>query len=217
MAKEAKDKKNIKNYGHYLWLFITVNLTIFLVIALKRSFNLDNLNGTYNSLRVEDGLIAAISSLFTFVLNGLLPSNFKATLVFWRIHDTLPGCRVFTDLIDKDYRIEKADIIRKFGKLPTEPQAQNTLWYKIYKENEFDPMIFDSHRNFLLSRDLTGLSFLFLIIYTSLAILIFKIGFNVALLYIVFLLTQYIILAIVSQNYGKRFTCNALARACFNK
>lgn len=76
-------------------------------------------------------------------------------------------------------------------------------------------MIFDSQRNFLLSRDLTGLSFLFLCIYSISAVIskfLFEIDFKLLLIYISFLLSQYLILSTVSRNYGNRFACNVLAK-----
>lgn len=211
----TNEKKNIKNYKQYLWTFIVINFCIYLCIALGKNINFNNLNETYKSFIVKDSIIAAISALVTFILNGLLSSNMKYILVFWKFKNPLPGCRVFTELINKDCRIDKAVLIEKYGSLPTEAEEQNKLWYKIYKTNEFDPMIFDSQRNFLISRDLTGLSSIFLPIY-PIAVLISGIKIKIALVYLAFLVIQYILLIIVCRNYGNRFACNALAKASCN-
>jgi len=211
----AKNKnsseKNIKNYTQHLWVFTIVNFCIFLCIFLGKDISFNNINEAYKSLTVKDGFLVAVSTLITFVLNGLLTSNMKYVLVFWRLKYPLPGCRVFSELINKDCRIDKNVLIEKYGTLPVEPEAQNKLWYKIYKPNEFDSMIFDSQRSFLLSRDLTGLSFLFFIVF-SVATLLSGTKINLVLIYMGFLLIQYIILALVCRNYGNRFACNALAK-----
>lgn len=211
--KNTTEKKNIKNYGHYLWIFILLNFCVFLSIDLGKNINFNNISEIYKSLIVKDSIVPVASTIVTFILNGLLTSDFKYILVFWRIKDPLPGCRIFTELIDKDYRIDKNVLIKKYGTLPIKPKEQNKLWYKIYKQNEFDPMIFDSQRSFLLSRDLTGLSFLFLIIYT-ITILVSGVKFSIALAYIGFLLIQYMVLALVCRHYGTRFSLNAIARIC---
>lgn len=206
-------EKNIKNYSPYLWIFIIVNLTVYICVT-SGNLNLNFVSGTYKSLTIKNGIIASASAVITFLLNGLLTSNFKATLVFWRLKNVYPGCRIFTEIINKDCRIDKSALIRKYGELPVEPNAQNKLWYKIFKNNEFDPMIFNSHRNFLISRDLTGLSFLFSIIYTVASLIsrfLLDNAFKLLIPYIIFLITQYILFSIVSQHYGNRFACNVLA------
>lgn len=212
----ANEKKNIKDYTKFLWLFTIVNFSIYLCIYLKRGINYSNINQIYKSLTLEDGVLVAVSTLIVFILNGILTPNMKYVLVFWKFKYPLPGCRVFTELIKKDFRIDANVLINNYGTLPTEAEAQNKLWYKIYKPNEFEPMIFSSQRSFLLSRDLTGLSFLFFIVF-SVAALISEAEFKAILLYISFLLFQFIILSFVCRNYGNRFACNALAKACVSK
>jgi hypothetical protein len=208
-------EKNIKDYSNYLGTFIIINLSIYLCVVLGKNIDFNNINEIYKNLAIKDGIISTSSILIVFILNGILSSNLKGILVFWRTKNILPGCRIFTELIDKDNRIDKSNIIEKYGQLPTDPELQNKLWYRMYKTNEFHPMIFDSQRNFLISRDLTGLSFLFLIIY-SIAVLIIEVKFSTGLIYIGFLLMQYIIISLVGRNYGNRFSCNVLAMVCIN-
>ena len=104
--------------------------------------------------------------------------------------------------------------------LPTIPEKQNQLWYKMYKEFEFHPMIFASHRNFLLSRDLTGFSFLFVVTYpiaVVVAAFVLKELYSSFFWYLGFLVAQYIVCSLVSRNYGNRFACNVLAQASSNE
>jgi len=209
-AEDLTKRRNIKNYSLYLNVFLVINTIIFLWFV-KQDFNFKLFNENLYKYS-----IVIVCSLITFILNGLLPSDFKAILVFWKKENPYPGYRAFTDFLNKEsYRIDKSVLIEKYGELPTQHQEQNKLWYKMYKKNEFDPMIFDSHRNFLLSRDLTGLSFVFLCIYSISALIskiLFKINFKLLLIYIIFLLLQYLVLSKVSQNYGNRFVCNVLAK-----
>ena len=138
-------------------------------------------------------------------------------LAFWRIKNVYPGCRIFTKIINQDPRIDKDILIQMYGELPVDPVMQNKLWYRIYKPIEFDTMIFDSHRNFLISRDLTGISFIFFLIYSVSALIskfVFSINFHWIVPYILALLIQYVVLSIVCRNYGNRFACNVLAKVC---
>lgn len=78
-------------------------------------------------------------------------------------------------------------------------------------------MIFESHREFLLSRDLTTLGFLFLVLFSIGALFLINYS-KYKYLYILYLFFQYIILAIYSRNKGNRFVCNVIAiEACADK
>jgi hypothetical protein len=213
----SQEGKNIKDYKISLWLFIVANLAVYLCLANSNILDLDHINETYKGLLIQNGIIASTSTLITFILNGLLPSNVKAMLAFWRIKNVYPGCRIFTKIINKDPRIDKDILIQMYGELPVDPVMQNKLWYRIYKPIEFDTMIFDSHRNFLISRDLTGISFIFFLIYSVSALIskfVFSINFHWIVPYILALLIQYVVLSIVCRNYGNRFACNVLAKVC---
>lgn len=202
--------RNIKDYSLYLKAFMLVNLVITYFIMISGDLNYADTWSYIENLDIEDGVFAAIAALITFVANGLLPSKFKAVLVFWSIVNPLPSFRAFTHHIS-DTRVDRIVLEAKYGALPTEPVAQNRLWYQMFKPVEFDPMIFDSHRNYLISRDLTGLAFLFLVIYPF-AIWMSKAPWRVLWIYFGYLAIQYLILSIVSRNYGNRFVCNVLAK-----
>ncbi len=211
----TNEEKNIKDYSYYLYLFVSINFIFYMAFILEKGLNF--MDDTFKKFILERGIFAAILALVTFILNGLLTAKFKFILVFWSKEYFYPGCRIFTDLINNDNRIDKSLLVAKYGELPTEPNAQNTLWYRIFKKYEFDSMIFESHRNFLISRDLTGLSFLSFIIYGAMAIVsmfVYDISIKRFLFYIIFLLCQYLLLVVVSRNYGERFACNVIAKEC---
>ncbi len=209
----VSEGKNIKNYSRYLWVFVIINFIIFIYIILEIEINIEN----YSNLISGRGLLASSIALITFVLNGVITSRYKAILVFWRKENIYPGCRVFTDLINEDDRIDKSALKEKYGEIPKKPAMQNKLWYRIFKNHEFNTMVFHSHRNFLISRDLTGLSFLFLIMYgvvASISMYIFNVIIWRFSLYIVYLIIQYIVISKVSKHYGERFVCNVIAVEC---
>lgn len=150
-----------------------------------------------------------IVPLILFVVNGIISSNQKAILCFWRINNPLPACRAFSYYVDKDFRIDKTQLISQYGDLPENPKDQNSLWYKIYKTHQNDPPVKKSHKDFLLGKDLCSMSFLFLLI-GGVTMLFLTSGISLWF-YIGYLVFQYIVLALVAQNHGKRFICNSLS------
>lgn len=202
-------EKKLKNYNKILWTFIAYNITIFISLYSYSKFNLTNLNNIY-SVILESSIVMSTSIVITIVLNNLITSDFKAKIVFWKIKDPLPGCRIFTKLINKDNRIDIELLKEKYGELPKKPSEQNKLWYRIYTKHRFDKMVFETHREFLISRDLTGLSFIFLGLFSIISIIFFKSNYKISI-YIVYLLIQYTLISIYSQNRGNRFAKNVLA------
>lgn len=201
------------------------NLTIFLIWCLAihilfltgfKDFWKDFLS-LFQELNAKDGVFITISPLLCLILNGVLSPNLKAILVFWRVKNPLPGTRAFTELGPKDYRIDIADLTRRIGNLPNEPEEQNRKWYKIYKIVQNHTTVKSAHQNFLLSRDLAAISFLFLIFSPSFIHFTKLEATNALGTYVAVLFLQYIILCLVAQNHGKGFVCNVLAEYCATK
>lgn len=160
-------------------------------------------------------LYIVIFPFLIIVLNGILPSNAKAVLVFHRFKNVLPGHRIFTKLVNKDPRIDTNRLFNLIGYKPILPSDQNKTWYSIYKKFESMPFISESHRVFLLTRDLTAISFLFIPI--GLLVLIFNnLSADIILKFTLISIIQYFIIAYVASNYGKRFALNVLAEYSSN-
>lgn len=215
----SNEGKNIKTYQKELSIFFILNLILYSFFIFGTKFSLDFLNKLYTLNLIEKGTVLIFAlSFIVLVLNYVITSNFKAELVFWKRKDVYPGYRIFTELESfKDNRINESVLIKKHGNLPNVPEKQNNLWYKIFKKYEFKPMIFESHRKFLMFRDLTGLSFIILIaffIVTPIFLLLNIVAFKwtpLKYFYIPFLIGQYIILACIARDRGNRFVCNVLA------
>lgn len=210
----SNEEKNIKDYNSYLASFIFLNLIIYIFVSLGKVFISEILSEPYIIPLIESGILFLLFSLLAFILSGLLSSDNKARLVYWKIKNPYPSFKSFTELADEDNRINKSILKDKYGELPTEPKDQHDLWYRIFKKDQFDPMIFDSHRTALIFRDLTSISFLLLIlspIVIFITIFVLKVQFNYLWLYVVWLVFQYLILSKSAKDRGKRFVCNVLA------
>lgn len=204
MEKELNLK--VKN-APQLWILLSANILI--ICGTFYPINFKEITNEFNIFFIFKFLGASIAPLLLFLLNGLLSSNQKAILVFWKLKNPLPGSEAFSKLSKEDTRIDRNKLKEIYGSLPQNPIEQNKLWYKIYKKNALDNVVMESHRTFLLARDLTSLCFLFLI-FAGIPALIFA-GWPINIFYFSFLLVQYFVVVIGAQNRGRRFVTNVLA------
>jgi hypothetical protein len=192
-----------------LILYLIWNVAIFLVVCNGTTDFWDNTRQRVAQLKARDSLFCFLTPLVLTIACGLLPASWKATLVFWRIKNALPGSRAFTELAKRDPRIDASRLRTKLGKAPTTPRDENAVWYRWYKAVQDHVTVQEAHKQFLLNRDLTGISFLFLVFGTL------AIGpsgaspVNVAV-YLVITMLQYVVFSIVARNHGNRFVSNVL-------
>ena len=197
-----------------LWLFISVNIVLFWCVLFGREIELGTINILWKQILTKDGVIAALVPVITIVCNGLLNSRIKVSLIFWRFKNALPGCRVFTDIAKKDQRIDMKELERRLGSLPDDPTEQNIQWYKLYKKHKNSLSVMESHKKYLLCRDLTGLSAIFLFL-IPIIFIFSESSFSTKIFYSLYLLLTYIILAIAARNYGNGFVCNVLVEEIY--
>src|SRR5207247_6002678 len=133
--------------------FSCLYFVIVLSLLVWMGFGGVSVDDFWRRVTTKDGIFAASLPILAIVLSGVLSDLGKARLVFWRWHDPLPGCRVFTELLSTDPRIDVPALRRKLGELPQDPQAQNALWYGLYKRQSADIKISEAHRIYLLTRD----------------------------------------------------------------
>jgi len=206
MSKRIKD-----TYQKYLWVFISTNILIFWSFLVYGTINFDKINLNLSKLMSAKSFIFLLSPIITLVLSGIIPTSLKEVLVFWKIKDRLPGCRAFSHFAMKDPRINIKLLVSKVGKFPEEPKEQNRVWYSLYQQYSNDDVIWGSHRDFLLARDLASLSFLFLLVFGSVSLLFGSSKY--IFVYLSYLVIQFLVLSLVARNYGNRFVCNVLAKA----
>lgn len=163
-----------------------------------------------NGIKIKNPTISLFVYILALFLTYLLPSEWKHRLIFLRWRYPLPGCRIFSDLMIKDLRISREELVREHGKLPTGADKQNKLWYKIYKTKQSDKVVLNSHGRWLLFRDLFAISFILF-----LPSIFFTFWNNDLMKALIFMLLYIVLLAvswICARNTGERFACNVLAR-----
>lgn len=203
-SKTLKEQNRIQ-----LWLIIALNL-LFLCTTVQagavRTLGLQALFKDATNL-----LPAGIALILATVLNGVLSADMKARLVFWRWRDTLPGHRAFSKHGPADPRVDMSLIEKTYGPLPAVPAEQNRLWFRMYKQVENAPGVLLVHKDFLLTRDYTGLAFLFLLLLSPVAA--YLIANNLTRLAYAGLLTaQYFIARQAAHTYGVRMVTTVLSQ-----
>ena len=206
MSKEVslKEKNTL-----LLWSFFIFNIAVFIFLFFADYFDAFTKDyKTMLSLRSSGILIAP---LVLFIVNGLLSSNQKAILVFWRVKYPLPGARAFSIHAPNDPRVNMTNLQTLHGTLPVSERDQNELWYNIYKAHTKDIVLAKSHKDFLLGRDITAVAFLFILL-VGIPFLFFGTS-PLCWIYLGGLVLQYLLTAVVAQNHGRRFVTNVLAIA----
>ncbi len=203
--------KSLKStYRRSLAIFAVINIAVFWMTIISPT-DFQNWRNMFE-ITIKDVLFVAFPPILTLVLSGFFSATTKARFVYWRYKNPMPGSRAFTVHMIADHRIDPKSLKEKYGSLPTNPEDQNRLWYKIYRQVESDIRIQDSHRDWLFARDLTAYSVIFLIIFSAFTILSDS-NWKIKLIYLSIIIIQYISISISARNYGQRFVCNVLAIA----
>jgi len=108
--------------------------------------------------------VPVLTLVLVMALGAIPGDHGKAVLVFLRVRNPLPGCRAFEKAsMMRDPRIHVEDLRTALGgSFPRAAIEQNATWYRLYKSIAAEPDIEGVHFEYLLFRDLTWLTILFL-------------------------------------------------------
>jgi hypothetical protein len=204
-AKTLQNENSIKRYS-----FIAVHFVIVYILIIYKDFSMEKVGSIYSAVMNPKSAFSFLIPLICIILNGIVSSKAKESIVFWRFRNALPGCRVFTILAKNDDRIDLLKLKDMYGKLPINPRAQNVLWYSIYKKHSTEPRILDAQRNYLLARDLTAISFILMF---SLPVCLWLASVPAAILlkYLAIAIIQFLLIGTSARHFGERFACTVLA------
>jgi hypothetical protein len=193
-----------------LWTIIAVNAVVFCAVVRANAIQLDSFSSVFGEPQklVPAGLAVLIST----VMNGFLSADTKARLVFLRWRNALPGHRAFSEYANSDPRIDPVVLRRSLGSaFPVDPVDQNRIWYRLFKAVEKEPAVEQVHGDFLLLRDYTGLSALFIIFNGGVGLYAIS-SLKVWALYLMLLIVQFILVRQAASQYGIRMVSTVLAR-----
>jgi hypothetical protein len=193
----------------YLWSFIGANFAVFLSLVVSRHFDTESIAHSWMHVTAKNGIIAASIPLAAIIFGGLLNDTTKARLVFWRWRHPLPGSRVFSELISTDSRIDVSAIEKSVGKFPRAPQEQNTLWYKLYRKHKMARSVWESHKVYLLTRDMSTIAAACALLFSA-GVAMAGANWRTSLIYFSLLTAQYALIAKAAHNYGNRFVLNVI-------
>lgn len=159
---------------------------------------------------MNSAAVSVVLGILALVLNGLLSENNKARLVFWRMRVPLPGCRAFARYMHEDPRVDPKVLETRFGPLPSAPDDQNRLWYRIYQAYSGEPSVTDAHRSYLATRDTATLTALFLLTFVPVGIFLAQ-NLVLWIFYAGAMAIVYLLTSQAARNYGQRLVTNALA------
>jgi hypothetical protein len=203
--------KSLKERNRWqLWIIVAANSLFLYGVAQANAIKAEGLRAALTD--AQNLVPVGFALVLATVLNGLLSADAKARLVFLRWLHALPGHRAFSKYAVRDPRIDPSALEKVHGgPLPTDPPEQNRAWYRIYKSVENDHAVRQVHQDFLLLRDYTGLSVLFVLFYGAAGLYAIP-SVKVALIYVLTLALQYVLVRQAASNYGVRMVTTVLAR-----
>lgn len=190
--------------------YILINVLLFSL--LSNNFIIDP-TGIIELLKNPfDPKIVSVLLLFalSIILEGIVSSRLKAIIIFNRIKHPLPGCRVFTKIAPNDERVNFKKLLSIYNNnAPSDPNEQNFEWFRLYKLYENVEVVEESHKSFLLTRDLLAISILLFILATIAHVIVGTTISNIIYSIIIYV-TIIFVLKISAFNYGNRFTANVI-------
>lgn len=191
-------------------LYLLLNLAVFIVLYLTSTFELNTFLHTFENFSKTDGMVFALLPIIVFIILGVSSKDLKEIVVFWKRDNRLPGCYAFSKYAKNDNRISLNLLKNKYGKLPKNPAKQNTLWYGIYR-NIKDDGISKTHKDFLLAREWTMITVLFILLAVPSLYFFTDISIGSLLYYFLFLLIEYFVIRYIAKNHAERLVTNTLA------
>lgn len=158
-----------------------------------------------------DLVLTLVLPLTTLVLDGIVPADLKAVLVYWKWSTPLPGHEAFTVHGPRDIRVDMGTLETRYGPLPTKPAAQNQLWYRLSKAAASYASVDEAHGAWLFARDLTSLSLALFVTNGCLAVVL---GTSVWVwIALIGEAVLYVMLRQVAANSGVRLVTTVLAES----
>jgi hypothetical protein len=190
------------------WLVSLVACDILILVALVFPDLLQVM--PFPQLAIARAAISLVVPVAVLLLSGLISHGVKASLVFWKLTDALPGHRAFTKYGPSDVRVDMIALEKNIGPLPTAPADQNRLWFRLYKEVETDASVSEAHKSYLLYRDMAAIS-VALLIGVPICFLLARLSPSVVWKAAGVFMAQYLIAATAARHSGARLVGGVLA------
>ena len=207
-------QRYIKNENRK-WLigYFLLHIVIFALFSSLINFSLIDADQLISKLKNPQGFISLTAAILIIGMEGIFKNSIKELFVFWKFKNRLPGHRAFSHIGPTDPRIDMERVKQLFPHgLPVDPKEQNNEWFRLYRQYQDDLQVFHSHKAFLLTRDLTSLT----VVFIPLSILgHFLLGSTLQMLiyHLLILVMLFIVISLSAKHYGERFVANVLVEA----
>ncbi len=189
MKKQGKYKMTVS-------IFLFINLIILMSVLYFSQY-----------LRKDNTAFVFIAGLFLFIYSFVwfVPTGLKEAIAHWRVGNATLESRVFTHV--KNSELMHA-LTEKYGELPIEPKKQKEIWDNALVKVHDQHNVFKRHLWAFISRDIAVSGFIMLLVFAA--------GFPEPFLgllpveYIIFLMIQYFVLAIVARQASHNFVIQVL-------
>lgn len=190
------------------WLVMLASLDVLVVLLFIAQEFIED--ASWGNVAVMRAFVTALLPVIVLLLTGVLSHAVKATLVYWKVKDPYPGCEAFTRHGPADARIDMVALKKNVGDLPADPAEQNRKWFKLYKMVGDDRAVVESHKLYLMYRDMAALS-LPLVVLVPLGL--YLVGAQMSALWIttLFFAIQFVVCCLGARHSGTRFVCNVLS------
>ncbi len=210
MAKKTSTTSLKAQNGKAIWFLVSADIVAIVLVLTGFAITQASLSELAQSVFIRDLFFAAAGPLVAVYLNDLLPSNAKASIIFWRFKDALPGHRAFSEHAESDPRIDLVGLRKKIGDFPQSPREQNTCWYRLFQKHLSNVIVNDAHKRFLLFRDSSSLTLLIIAI-AGIAAVLSGVPLGILALLVGGLAVQFLWLTLSARNTGIRLVQNVLA------
>ena len=195
------------------WLigYLLLHIVIFALFSSLINFSLIDTDQLISKLKDPQGFIPLTTAILIIVMKGIFKNSVKEFFVFWSFKNRLPGHRAFSHIGPSDTRIDMERGRQMFPDgLPSDPKIQNSEWFRLYRQYQDELQVFYSHKAFLLTRDLTSLTILFIPLSISGH---FLLGSKPLMLvyHLLILVMLSIVISLSAKHYAERFVANVLA------
>jgi hypothetical protein len=194
------------------WLigYFLLHIVIFALFSSLINFSLIDADQLISKLKNPQGFIPLTAAILIIVMEGIFKNSIKEFFVFWKFKNRLPGHRAFSHIGPTDPRIDMERVKQLFPHgLPEGPKEQNNEWFRLYRQHQDELQVFHSHKAFLLTRDLTSLT----VVFIPLSILgHFLLGSRPQMLiyHLLIFVMLFVGISLSARHYGERFVANVL-------
>jgi hypothetical protein len=195
------------SYQKWLWMMAITDLVVLLLMFVP---------GIETNTKLVDLanwrlLTTVVVPVVVLLLVNIFPPSVKAMMVYWKHLGWLPGNESFSKYAAVDPRISMQSLAKNVGLIPSNPKDQNARWYQLYKLVQNEPEVVESHKSFLMYRDMAALSLLLVLLAPICLYLVGPHAISAEWISAALFGVQYILTAVSARHSGIRFVTTVLA------